>query len=96
MASKTSKLEWLVAALREDYNWWVIEVSEDIPWDLDGFGILDPKQWSYLVDLLDPLREYGLDTDLVEEAFIPFGIDKDLGDQKVGMVKSSDSRFESE
>ena len=96
MASKSSKLEWLVASLQDDMNWWVIEVSEDIPWDLDGLGIIDPKQWSYLVDLLDPLREYGLDMDIVEGAFVPYGIDKDLGDQKIRMVQSSESLLESE
>lgn len=96
MASKSSKLEWLIASLQEDLNWWVIEVSEDIPWDLDGLGIIDPRQWSYLVDLLDPLREYGLDIDLVEDAFAPYGIDKDLGDQRIRLVQSSESLFESE
>tara|TARA_B100001123_G_scaffold428940_2_gene546663 strand:+ start:4799 stop:5542 length:744 start_codon:yes stop_codon:yes gene_type:complete len=96
MPTKKQKLEWLIAALREDFNWWVIEVSEDIPWDLDSLGILDPKQWSYVVDLLDPLREYGLDMDMVEDAFIPFGIDKDLGDQKIRMVKANESLFGSE
>jgi len=96
MSSKSSKLEWLIASLQEDLHWWVIEVSEDIPWDLDGLGIIDPKQWSYMVDLLDPLREYGLDIDLVEAAFTPYGIDKDLGDQKIRMVKSSESLFESD
>lgn len=96
MATKSSKLEWLIASLQEDLNWWVIEVSKEIPWDLDGLGIIDPKQWSYLIDLLDPLREYGLDMDIVEDALIPYGIDKDLGDQKIRMVKSSESLFESE
>jgi hypothetical protein len=37
-----------------------------------------------------------LDTDIVVAAFIPYGIDKDLGDQKIRMVKSSESLFESE
>lgn len=96
MAKKSSKLQWLITSLREDMNWWVIEVSENIPWDLDSLGIVDPKQWSFLVDLLDPLREYGLDTDIVEEAFIPYAIDKDLGDQKIRLVKSSESVLESD
>jgi len=96
MATKSKKLEWLVASLRKDFNWWVIEVSENIPWDLDNLGIIDPKQWAYLIDQLDQLREYGLDTDIVEAAFIPYGIDKDLGDQKIRMVKSSESLFESD
>ena len=77
-------------------NWWVIEVSESIPWDLDSLGIIDPRQWSFLVDLLDPLREYGLDVDIVEEAFIPYSIDKDLGDQKIRLVKSAESVLESD
>jgi hypothetical protein len=96
MSSKSSKIEWIIASLQEDLNWWVIEVSEDIPWDLDGLSIIDPKQWSYLVDLLDALREYGLDIDIVEAAFIPYGIDKDLGDQKIRMVKSDESLFDSD
>lgn len=96
MPKKSSKLKWLIISLREDMNWWVIEVSENIPWDLDSLGIIDPKQWSFLVDLLDPLREYGLDVDIVEEAFIPYAIDKDLGDQKIRLVKSSDSVLESD
>ncbi|QXD22855.1 hypothetical protein F7C95_13010 [Opitutia bacterium ISCC 51] len=96
MASKSSKLEWLVASLQDDMNWWVIEVSKDIPWDLDGLGIIDPKQWSFLVDLLDPLREYGLDIDIVEDAFVSYGIDKDLGDQKIRMVPNTESLFETE
>lgn len=96
MATKNSKLDWLIASLREDFNWWVIEVSDDIPWDLDSLGIIDPKQWSFLVDLLEALREYGLDTDLVEAAFKRFTIDKDLGDQKIRMVRTSETLFESE
>ena len=96
MAKKSSKLQWIITSLREDMNWWVIEVSESIPWDLDSLGIIDPRQWSFLVDLLDPLREYGLDVDIVEEAFIPYSIDKDLGDQKIRLVKSAESVLESD
>ncbi len=96
MPKKSSKLQWIITSLREDMNWWVIEVSESIPWDLDSLGIIDPRQWSFLVDLLDPLREYGLDVDIVEEAFIPYSIDKDLGDQKIRLVKSAESVLESD
>ena len=96
MPKKSSKLQWIITSLREDMNLWVIEVSESIPWDLDSLGIIDPRQWSFLVDLLDPLREYGLDVDIVEEAFIPYSIDKDLGDQKIRLVKSAESVLESD
>lgn len=96
MSTKSKKLEWLIVSLRDDLNWWVIEVSENIPWDLDNLGIIDPKQWAYLIDLLDALREYGLDTDIVEAAFIPYSIDKDLGDQQIRLLKSSESLFDSE
>ena len=37
-----------------------------------------------------------LDVDLVEDAFVPYGIDKDLGDQKIRMTQSSESLFDSE
>ncbi len=96
MPTKFPKLEWLISSLGEDYNWWVKEVSDSINWDIDGLGIIDPRQWNYLVDFLDPLREFGLDTDLVEGAFFGFTIEKDLGENRICMIRSSDLILESE
>jgi len=96
MANKNAKISWLIATLGQDLNWWVKEVSDPVHWDVDALSVIDPKQWAYIVDLLDSLREFGLDTDLVEAAFIPMAIDKDLGDQTIRMVKSKESLFDSE
>jgi len=96
MASKKAKISWLIATLGQDLNWWAKEVSDPIHWDVDALSILDPKQWAYIVDLLDSLREFGLDTDLVEAAFVPMAIDKDMGQQTIRLVKSKESLLDSE
>ena len=77
-------------------NWWVKEVSDPIHWEIDGLGIIDPRQFQYLLDLLEPLNEYGLQTDIVEEAFYPFGIDKVDKDKTVLLKRVSDSILQSE
>lgn len=77
-------------------NWWVQEVSDPINWDTDGLGIIDPRQFQYVLDLLEPLNEYGLQTDIVEEAFFPFGIDKVDKDKTVLLKRFSDSILQSE
>ena len=86
----------MIASPGDDFNWWVKKVSDPIHWDLDGLGIIDPRQWSYLMDLMDPLRDFGLDMELVERAFIGFSIEKDLGENRIRMTHSSDSILESE
>ena len=96
MPDKFPELKWLIASPGEDFNWWVKEVSDPIHWDIDGLGIIDPRQWNYLVDLMDPLREFGLDTELLERAFIGFSIDKDLGQNRIRMTRSSDLILENE
>ena len=96
MPDKYPELKWLIASPGEDFNWWVKEVSDPIHWDSDGLGIIDPRQLNYLVDLMDPLREFGLDTELLERAFIGFSIDKDLGQNRIRMTRSSDLILENE
>ena len=96
MPARIPELKWLIASPGSDFNWWVKEVSDPIHWDLDGLGIIDPRQWSYLMDLMDPLRDFGLDMELVERAFIGFSIEKDLGENRVRMNHSSDLILENE
>lgn len=96
MAKVTSTLEWCVIRLGEDHNWWVHETSDPVRWDVDGLSIVDPRQVSYLIDLVDPIRDYGLDQDMFEAAFIPFRIEKDLGSGKVRLKRVKDSLFESD
>jgi len=96
MAKATSTLDWCVIRLGEDHNWWVHETSDPVRWDEDGLSIVDPRQVNHLIDLVEPLRDYGFDQDIFEAAFIPFRIEKDLGSGKVRLKRVKDSLFESD
>src|SRR3954469_10644617 len=96
MAKAISTLDWCVVRRGDDHNWWVSETSDPVRWDVDGLSIIDPRQLSHLVDLVDPLRDYGFDQDLMERAFILFRIEKDLGNGKVRLKRTKESLFESE
>jgi len=96
MAKAISSLDWCIVRLGEDHNWWVAETSDPVRWDVDGLSLIDPRQLAHLIDLVDPLRDYGFDQDVFEAAFIPFRIDKDLGGGKVRLKRMKESLFESE
>jgi hypothetical protein len=96
MAKATSTLDWCVVRLGDDHNWWVSETSDPVRWDVDGLSIIDPRQRDHLIELVDPLRDYGFDQDVMERAFIPFRIEKDLGSGKVRLKRTKESIFESE
>ena len=96
MAKATSTLDWAIVRLGDDHNWWVAETSDPVRWDVDGLSIVDPRQLQHLIELVDPLRDYGFDQDIFEGAFIPFRIDKDLGNGKVRLKRVKESLFESE
>jgi hypothetical protein len=96
MAKAISALDWCVVRLGDDHNWWVAETSDPVRWDVDGLSIVDPRQVQHLIELVDPLRDYGFDQDVFEAAFIPFRIDKDLGNGKVRLRRMKESLFESD
>ncbi|HLP02818.1 MAG TPA: hypothetical protein VK163_12395 [Opitutaceae bacterium] len=96
MAKSTPTLDWAIIRLGDDHNWWVEELSDTVHWDVDGLSIIDPRQIDHVVELCEPLREYGLDLDDIDTAFIPFRIDKDLGNGRVRLVRVRDSFLESE
>ncbi len=96
MAKAISALDWCIVRLGEDHNWWVAETSDPVRWDVDGLSIVDPRQIAHLVDLVEALRDYGFDQDVFEAAFIPFRIDKDLGNGKVRLKRVKESLFDSE
>ncbi|HYP17496.1 MAG TPA: hypothetical protein VEQ65_09820 [Opitutus sp.] len=96
MPKATSTLDWCIVRLGEDHNWWVAETSDPVRWDVDGLSIIDPRQLAHLVDLVDPLRDYGFDQDVMERAFILFRIEKDLGGGKVRLKRTKESLFESD
>jgi len=93
---KPNTLDWCIVRLGEDHNWWVEETSDPVRWDVDGLSIVDPRQIQHLVELVDPLRDYGFDQDMFESAFIPFRIEKDLGNTRVRLKRVKESIFESE
>jgi hypothetical protein len=96
MAKAISTLDWCIVRLGEDHNWWVAETSDPVRWDVDGLSIVDPRQLAHLIELVDPLRDYGFDQDMFESAFIPFRIEKDLGNASVRLKRVKESLFESE
>jgi hypothetical protein len=96
MAKPTSTLEWCIVRLGEDHNWWVAETSDPVRWDVDGLSTIDPRQLAHLIELVEPLRDYGFDQDVFESAFIPFRIERDLGSGKVRLKRVKESLFESD
>ncbi len=96
MAKGSPQLEWCVVRLGDDHNWWVDEISDPVHWDVDGLSIIDPRQVDHIIELIEPLREYGFDQDLFERAFIPFRIAKDLGKGKVRLTRVKQPLLESE
>ncbi len=96
MAKSSATLDWCIVRLGEDHNWWVDEVSDPVRWDVDGLSIIDPRQMAHLIELVEPLRDYGLNQDVMEAAFIPFRIEKEAGAQRVRLKRVKDSFFESE
>ncbi|MGH7944009.1 MAG: hypothetical protein ACREH8_14820 [Opitutaceae bacterium] len=96
MPKAISTLDWAIVRLGDDHNWWVAETSDPVRWDVDGLSIVDPRQLQHLIELVDPLRDYGFDQDVFETAFIPFRIDKDLGNGRVRLKRVKEFLFESE
>ncbi len=96
MAKGSPQLEWCIVRLGEDHNWWVDETSDPVHWDVDSLSIIDPRQVDHIIELIEPLREYGFDSDRFERAFIPFRITKDLGKGKVRLARTKQPLLESE
>jgi hypothetical protein len=96
MAKSSTNLDWCIVRLGEDHNWWVDEVSDPIRWDVDGLSIVDPRQVDHLIELVEPLRDYGFDQDIMEAAFIAFRIERDLGEGRIRLKRFKDSFFESD
>ena len=96
MAKSSTTLDWCIVRLGEDHNWWVDEVSDPVRWDVDGLSIVDPRQADHLIELVEPLRDYGFDQDIMEAAFIAFRIERDLGDGRIRLRRFKDSFFDSD
>lgn len=75
-------------------NWWVTEVSDPVHWDVDGLGVIDPRQMSYILEQCDALREYGFDPDILDEAFSSLKIAKEEKEENVRLVRTAESLLE--
>ncbi|MGB0371206.1 MAG: hypothetical protein ACPGN3_07610 [Opitutales bacterium] len=91
MTNTSPKLEWCHVRFGEDMNWWVYEISDNVHWDVDGLSILDPNQVKHVVELLEPLTDYGLKNEYFENAFFSFTIGKDLKDKCLEVSRVHDS-----
>ncbi|MGJ3241868.1 MAG: hypothetical protein ACFE0O_02760 [Opitutales bacterium] len=96
MPKTAPKLSWCRVRLGEDMNWWVEEISDEVHWDVDGLSILDPRQIQYILELIEPLTEYGYQESLFEAAFYPFTIKTELKDGKIELARSNESFLESD
>ena len=79
-------LDWCIVRLGENENWWVDSISDRENWDVDDLGIIDPKQFLHISELLDSMTEFGLESQMVDEAFFTFAIEQEV---KGGLVKLS-------
>lgn len=96
MTLNAPTLTWCIVQFDEDMNWWVQEISDKAHWDAEDLSIIDPRQLVHILDLVDPLRAYGLDTDLMENAFVKFRVEKELTKGKIELTKVNSSLFDDE
>ncbi|HQU09008.1 MAG: hypothetical protein B7X06_01745 [Verrucomicrobia bacterium 21-51-4] len=96
MTKSSPKLEWCIVRLGQDMNWWVKEISDPVHWDVDGLSILDPRQVAHILDLVDPLRDYGYESGYFEAAFFGFKIDKEVDKGIIRLARSTESLLETE
>jgi hypothetical protein len=97
MPPSSSKLNWSTVRFdKKAAKWWVKETSDPRHYEPDGLGILDPRQMTWVLDMLDPLREYGLSNEIIEAAFIPFQIQTVDKDELVKLARVAEHLLESE
>ncbi len=89
-------LDWCIVRLGENENWWVDSISDQENWDVDDLGIIDPKQFLHLSELLGSMTEFGLESQLVDEAFFTFAIDKEVKGGLVKLTRVRDSLLKAE
>lgn len=90
------RLDWCVVRLNEDGCWWVDEISDDVNWDVDGLGIIDPKQFLHMNELLDSMTEYGLEAEIVDDAFFTFEIAEEVKGGRTRLTRVRDSLLKAE
>jgi hypothetical protein len=74
----------------------VSEISDKENWDIEDLGIIDPKQFLYINELLDSMNEFGLDSQIVDDAFFTFEIKEELKGGKIKLERVRDSLLKAE
>ena len=77
---KSKKLQWVVAKLGEDFNWWVTSTSAEGGDQMEPRGILDPRQVAHLVEVLHDYRRHGLHVEQVRSAFQMFALESEIAE----------------
>ena len=96
MKKTGSSLDLCIVRIGEDKNWWIDSISDNENWDADNLSIIDPKQFLYINELLDSMTEFGLDTQLVDEAFFTFAIEEEIDGGMIKLVRVRDSLLKAE
>lgn len=89
-------LDWCVVRLGDDENWWVESISDKENWDVEDLGIIDPKQFLHINELIDSMTEFGLDSQLVDEAFFTFEIAEEVKSGMIKLIRVRDSLLKAE
>lgn len=96
MKKTSPSLDWCIVRGDAEKKWWVDSISDTENWDLDNLSIIDPKQFLYISELLDSMTEFGLQSQMVDEAFFTFEIDEELKEERVKLVRVRDSLLKAE
>ncbi|MFP6900038.1 MAG: hypothetical protein VCA36_03780, partial [Opitutales bacterium] len=91
MEKTNRRLDWCVVRLKKDGRWWVKEISDKVNWDVEGLSIIDPQQFRQIHESLDSLTDYGLDSEIVHDAFFTFEIREELKTNTVRLGRVRDS-----
>ncbi|MCR5184111.1 MAG: hypothetical protein K6B46_05390 [Opitutales bacterium] len=93
--SEIDKIVWCDVRLGRDYNWWCLEFNVPVHWDpFDSISIIDPRQVAFMLEKMEEMRDYGLDDNIVEAAFITFQLEKTLPEKKAAhLLRVNESIF---
>ncbi len=96
MKKTSPSLDWCVVRCDEHNKWWVDSISDTENWDVAELGIIDPKQFFHINELLDSMTEFGLQSQLVDEAFFTFEIAEEVPGKKIRLERVRDSLLKAE
>jgi hypothetical protein len=82
----------ITVRLGEDLNWWIESADDDQTASLRG--VLDPRQVSHLVQVLDSYRAYGYRPQQLAAAFFIYHIDAEIAEDQLRLTATGESILE--